>query len=93
MLSQKQLKDVCLLGAGCDECRYIDGESDDDDTGKFRYVCKKQSIERKPIDEEIKEYTEECLKNNKDPKQAGYPLGDNCKGFLPLKDLLQGYDI
>lgn len=87
MLTEKQLNDVCLLDQGADECRYLDS----DDNGCF--VCRKKSLERGPIDQEVTEYFDECKKDSKDPYQADHPLGDNCQGFLPLKDLPQGYDI
>lgn len=89
MLSKDQLKDVCMYGSGCNQCRYLD--NDRTDTNKF--VCKKKSPDATIIDEEIAEFISECKKTGDDPNDRGVALGDHCAGYLPLRDVLQGYDV
>jgi len=91
-LSQAQITDVCMFGTDHHECRYLDGESDPQ-TGDMKFICKKQSLERKAIDEEVDEHLAESKKNGINPISQGVPLGDNCKGYLPMKDMVQGYDV
>lgn len=91
-LSQAQLTDVCMYGMGSDECKYLDGEHDPV-TGDMKFICKKKSLERKAIDEEVQEHMDDCKKQGMNPRSQGVPMGDNCQGFLPMKDLLQGYDV
>lgn len=91
-LSQNQVTDICLFGCGNQECRYLDGDVDQK-TGNMTFICKKKSLERKMIDEEVAEQVAEYKKNNINPLSTDDPMGDNCLGFLPMKNLLQGYDI
>ena len=42
---------------------------------------------------EIKEEVKSIKKKGNDPKKEGFPLGDNCKGYLLLRDINQGYDV
>lgn len=89
-ISPKHLADVCMLGLGHKECRYLNSELDS--SGNVQYFCEKKSIERQNIDIEVDEHIKDSLANGIDPNKAELPLGNNCKGFLPFKDLLQGYD-
>lgn len=91
MLSQKQLSDVCMLHGGAQECRYLDGEPDAN--GNYQYRCKKKSSERKAVDEEVTEFLQECSAKGQNPHIMGFPLGDNCTGYLPFSSLPQGYDV
>lgn len=89
MLSQNQLQNVCLLGRSSNECRYL--SSDPMDWTKF--ICKKKSPEKKVIDEEVALFLKECKDKGVKPESVGEPIGNNCDGFLPLQNLLQGYDV
>jgi hypothetical protein len=91
-LSQNHVTDICLFGCGNQECRYLDGEADQK-TGNMTFICKKKSLERKMIDEEVAEQEADCKKNNINPLSIDAPMGDNCSGYLPMKTLLQGYDV
>lgn len=89
MLSEKHLKDVCLLyDQTCKKCRYL--SQDEMDYNKFH--CLKLSGEAAEIDEEIEEFFQECKNKNKNPYAEDLPLGDNCAGFLVLRNIEQGYD-
>jgi len=90
-LSRKQLKDVCLLWGGHQQCMYLD--EDADDQGQVCNVCKKLSVYKKIIDEEVHEFLVEMKKNGQDPLAQGVPLGDNCQGYIVLKSREQGYDV
>lgn len=89
MLSEAHLKNVCLLWGGHKQCRYL--ERDDMDWNK--YYCKKKSVDKDIIDQEVDKFVKEQKALGKNPRSLNEPLGDNCKGFLPLTSLLQGYDI
>lgn len=89
MLSLTQLNDVCLCHQGSKQCRYLDGDEFDYN----KYYCKKQSTEAKHIDDLVDEYISDCKIENKNPDDGHVAIGDNCKGYLPLKDVLQGYDV
>lgn len=89
MLSQKQLKDVCLMYDGTyAKCRYL--AQDDSDYTKF--YCLKKSPKGAEIDVELTEFVKETQKKGKDPLKANIALGDNCDGYPILKFLVQGYD-
>lgn len=90
-LTQKQIKDVCFISGGPDQCRYLD--EDVDDSGNPIYVCKKRSPDKKIIDEELIDFFNEMKKNGQDPAKQGVPLSDNCGGFVVLKTKKQGYDV
>jgi len=90
MLSLKQLTDVCLCYDGTHErCRYL--EQDDDDWNAF-FCVKKIAKKKEDIDDEIDGFLEKCKKQGKDPTKENIPLGDNCKGYLKLRHVQQGYD-
>jgi len=90
-LTKKQLKDVCLLYGNEQQCRYLD--EDIDDNGDICNVCKKQSVYKKIIDDEVDDFLAEMKKNGQDPMAQGVPLGDNCTGYIVLKSKSQGYDV
>lgn len=89
MLTLPQVRDVCLSYQGADQCRYL---SYDDTTGN--QIClKKVAAKKDIIDKQIKKFIEKAVAQGQDPKQMGRALGDNCKGYPPLKTVKQGYDI
>ena len=90
-LSQKQLKDVCVLNGGALQCRYLDEEMDDQ--GNVVHVCKKLSPDKKIVDEELLDFYDDMKKSGQDPTKQGVPLGDNCQGYIVLKTKQQGYDV
>lgn len=89
-LSEDHVKDICLIGKGSDECRYLNSAFTNN---KPIYICQKKSINKSIIDNEIKEFCDECKSKGLDPKFTNSPLGNNCNGFLPLTNLAQGYDV
>ena len=90
-LSNKQLKDVCLLWGNSQQCIYLDEDNDDD--GNCVHVCKKLSVFKGIIDGEVMEFFSEMKKSGQDPVLQGVPLGDNCQGYIVLKAKEQGYDV
>lgn len=88
-LTQLQIQNVCLLGQGSDQCRYL--AQDDHDWAK--YYCLKKSSNKKEIDQEVEDFLEDCKRKGRDPEDEGNPLGDNCLGYLPLSTKQQGYDV
>jgi hypothetical protein len=80
MLSLRQITNVCLLGGGQQQCRYLAREGD-------KYYCLKKNSRKQDIDEEIVESLKEG-----DPRQD-MPMGDNCPGYIILKNTVQGFDI
>lgn len=89
MLSQKQLKDVCLLNDGTyKKCRYL--SQDESDFSK--YYCLKKTANAQHIDIELDDFVRESLSKGKDPKKDNVPLGNNCNGYPLLRHLEQGYD-
>lgn len=89
MLTLKQLNDVCLCHQGHKQCRYLDG----DDKNHTKFYCKKQSPDKRHIDDLLQEFLDECQVNGDDPKDGEVPLGDYCPGYLNFKDIPQGYDV
>lgn len=89
MLSQKQIKDVCL---GYDptykRCRYL--TNDDEDHTKF--YCLKKTATAQEIDVELSEFVSGEFKKGKDPRATNFPMGDNCPGYPVFRHILQGYD-
>jgi hypothetical protein len=90
-LTKKHLTDVCYIQGGHLQCRYLDEEFDD--KGKVVNVCRKLSPDRKIIDIEFTDFLNDIKKTGKDPTLQGVPLGDNCPGYLVLKNKPQGYDV
>lgn len=89
MLSQKHLKDVCLIGDNTyRKCRYL--AEDENDVNK--YYCLKKSSKAKDIDIEVQDFLMEMQRKGKDPKKEITPIGNNCSGYLVLRHKEQGYD-
>lgn len=79
-LSQNHLKDVCLLGFSDHSkmCRYL--RNDELDPSKWH--CQKLIPHvRERIDSEV------------EVSASNFPSGDNCQGYLILKNIIQGYDV
>lgn len=89
MLSDKHLNNICLSGYGYKTCRYL---IHDMKAGKH-LCCKKVPALRDEIGPRVDEYLSRAKKNGQDIALAGRPTGDNCQGYLFLKNTLQGYDI
>lgn len=80
---------MCLNYQGAKQCRYL---SYDDTTGN--QICLKKVPGKKDIiDKQVQKYVDKAKANGQDPAHMGRALGDNCKGYAPLKHKPQGYDI
>jgi hypothetical protein len=89
-LSLKQVKDICMLGSGSSQCRYL--AEDESLIGKF--YCLKMVRQQKPeIDIEVDEFIKKHKDRGVDPYSMGMPLGNNCGGYRLLKLKMQGYDL
>ena len=90
MLSQKHLRDVCLVyDTTSAKCRYL--AQDESDYSKF-YCLKKSPQKSREIDVELADFVKEARKKGKDPRKENIALGDNCQGYPVLRYLEQGYD-
>ena len=89
-LSERQLKHVCNVYGGSKCCKYLDESKNS--KNQIVHVCKKLSSEKKIIDQEVNLYLKDCKSNSIDPFLSSNPLGDNCNGYIVLKDKNQGYD-
>lgn len=88
MLSQKHLRNVCLMGRRDQKtCRYL--YNDDLDYRKW-YCSKLHQIKRNKIDVTIRVFIADSKKKGVDPRTKTVPLGDNCPGFPILKHIIQG---
>jgi hypothetical protein len=64
-----------------------------DDAAYDKYYCLKlKPVEKAKIDKKLQETVAKDRANRIDPKTQGYPMGDNCQGYLLLKNIPQGYD-
>lgn len=89
MLSLRQVEDVCLFNQDTyKRCRYL---ACDETTGD--YHCLKLSSKAKEIDFEVDDFLNELNRKNKSFKNEKLPVGNNCKGYIILKNKLQGYDV
>lgn len=89
MLSQKQLRDVCLVyDTTFQKCRYL--SQDENDYTKF--YCLKKTARANDIDVELDDFIRDTRKKGKDPRKENVPLGDNCQGYPLLRHINQGYD-
>lgn len=89
MLTLPQIKDVCMTWQGYEQCRYLNH-----DASSGNSYCVKKVPGRKAIyDDQVKKFVANAKANGQDPKALGRPLGDNCRGYPPLKLVKQGYDI
>lgn len=84
-LSDKHVKDICMLGCNDKQCRFLDTS---DNYNSYTFQCLKKTS----FKDEINKSTNTFIKDNNNKKVVGVPLGDNCKGYLPLSTLVQGYD-
>ena len=90
MLSDKQLRDVCLAyDNSWKRCRFLSNDDDDFDV----YHCMKKGNKKSEINVEIDIFIQETRKKGKDPYKENIAMGDNCSGYPVLKHTLQGYDI
>lgn len=90
MLSKKHMQKYCLVDdMTYKRCRYL--AEDDFVLGKNQ--CMKHTTQRIVIDEEIVSLINISLTSNADPRSENIPMGDNCQGYLPLKHVIQGYDV
>lgn len=89
MLSQKQIKDVCLVHQGHETCRYLSLNQ-----GTYNYVCIKQVPKMKSVvDHEVSSFKLNCKSQGQDPNSFGRALGSNCSGYPLFLYALQGYDV
>lgn len=88
-LSKNHIEHVCMKDYGSKACRYLC--SDDLDSSKF-YCQKLRPIEKANIDKDVDEFLEDCKKRKTNFKKLYKALGDNCDGYLLLKNIKQGYD-
>lgn len=89
MLSQNQLTKVCLINQGSSECRFL-FKNDNDPS---QCMCYKLHHHADLIDDIVDAFIYDMEENGQDPELIGRPIGDNCKGYLPLTVLPQGYDV
>jgi len=90
MLTLKQVQDICMVGNGATQCRYL--AEDEQVDGKF--YCLKLVQQQKPeIDQEVADFVKKNKDRGVDPTTMGVPLGDNCGGYRFLKAKMQGYDL
>jgi len=88
-LSQNQIKNVCMCNAGSKTCRYLYN----DDLDESKWICQKlRPIEKAKIDNSIEEFVQDCKKRKLNPNKLNRPLGNNCEGYLILRNIRQGYD-
>jgi len=89
MLSKQHLDKYCLPHGGNLRCIYLAA----DDNQRDKFYCLKKSPKKAVVDKEHAEVLGLLKKKSKDPAMQGIALGNNCKGFLLLKNALQGYDV
>jgi len=89
-LTLKQVQDICLLGAGSTQCRFL--AEDELVDGKF-YCLKLVAQQRPEIDREVADFIKKHKDRGVDPHSMGLPLSDNCGGYRLLKAKMQGYDL
>jgi len=75
MLTFVQVRDVCLLRKGSQECRFLDYDEDDE-----KHFCQKMHSHAKNINYEVGMFLRGCWKKGVDPHSLGMPLGYNCFG-------------
>lgn len=89
MLSKNQVENVCLAYSGHKACRYLvyDRQSG------IHLCIKKVEALKDEIDVRVDKHIEKAKSNQTDLIKLGRGIGDNCKGYLYLKNKAQGYDI
>jgi hypothetical protein len=55
-----------------------------------RFYCLKKSAKKKVVDAELDEILKTLKNKGKDAHKQGIPLGNNCPGFILLKNKKQG---
>lgn len=88
MLSDKHLKDVCLISETSQQCRYLA----EDEVDPLKRYCLKKSSKAKDVDIEVEEFLYEMRRRGNDPQKENTPLGNNCSGYPILLYKEQGYD-
>lgn len=87
MLSNKHVQDICGLGLGRNECRYLDCDA----SGKFH--CLKLRPLKKDIDNKINDVFNDLNQRiNLANSGVDIPLGNNCQGYPHMNTIEQGYD-
>ena len=88
-LTRPQLRDVCLIHKGQDQCRY----ASPDDQAYNIYHCNKLTGQKKIVDAEVQKHQDDCKKKGMAIFSQGRAIGDNCKGYPYLPTIDQGYDL
>lgn len=89
MLSKAHVENICLAYAGHKTCRYL---IYDQQTGKH-LCCKKVPGLAEDVDKRIEVFLDKTNKDGQDLVMLGRPVGNNCQGYLYLKNAPQGFDI
>jgi len=89
MLTKEHLNCYCLPFGGPSRCKYLA----EDDNYIGRYYCLKKSVKKKIVDAELNEIIKSLKSKGKDPTKQGIPQGNNCSGFILLKNKKQGDDV
>lgn len=89
-LSKGQVSDVCLLGQGTQQCRYL---AEDDVVRNMFYCLKKSKDKKDKIDVEVSSLVKDLKRRGKDIDAQNIPVGNNCGGYIILKHVEQGYDV
>lgn len=90
MISKNHMQKYCLIDdMSYRRCRYLA----EDDFVLGKHQCMKHTTQKDAIDEELNSLISISFKKNLDPKEENIPMGDNCQGYLPLKYVVQGYDV
>ena len=71
-------------------CRYCETNYG---TNGLVVICLKRTPKKKIIDAQVKSFVTDCVKKGIDPQKQGRPMGDNCQGYLMLRNIQQGCDI
>lgn len=91
VLSKNHVINVCNVNGGVSCCRYIDETIDD--AGQVIDICRKKTVDKKIIDEQILEEIEDLKKQGQNIINSNKHIADNCSGYLLLKSKIQGYDV
>ena len=89
-LSKDQVSDVCLLGQGTQQCRYL---AEDDVIINTFYCLKKSKNKKEKIDVEVSSLVRDLKRKGKDINARNIPVGNNCGGYIILKHIEQGYNV
>jgi hypothetical protein len=89
MLSDKQLKKVCLFQQGAGACRYAVVQY----LPNYKVQCQKLvSVSKSKIDQRVADHLKKCKQAGVDPYDSYVAIGKglNCSGFVPLETVMQG---